>query len=66
MYLGNTKILELENNLSNEDKRRNLKKVYDVLNAIAKDLSLKGIDIKKYFLTKKQYEDIKKNSKNLI
>lgn len=66
MYLGNTKITELENNLTIEDKKRNLKNVYDVINEIAKDLHSKGENIKKYFLTEKQYETIKKTSKNII
>lgn len=66
MYLGNTKITELENSLSINDKKKNLKNIYDVINEIAKDLNLKGKDIKKYFLTENQYETIKKTSNNLI
>ncbi len=66
MYFENTKIIELENNLTQEEKRRNLKKVYDVTNEIGKELFSKGKDISKYFLSNSEYDKIKKENNNLI
>lgn len=67
MQIGNTKINQLENNLTEDEKRRNLTKLYDVLNDIGKDLYQKGQNISNYFYTKEQYEEIKKNPNiNLI
>ena len=66
MYYGNTKITEIKNDLLPEEKRRNLKNLYDVINNIAKKLYNSGTDVKKYFYTDCQYENIKKNKENLI
>lgn len=56
MYLENTKITEIKNNLTKEEKEKNLTKVYDVINDIAKSLYEKGENISKYFIAKKDKE----------
>lgn len=66
MYFGNTKIIEIENNLTQEEKRRNLKKIYDITNEIGKELFSKGKDISKYFLSNLEYEKLQKEKNNLI
>ena len=58
--IGNTKITELENNLTLEEKRLNLKIIYDVFNDIGKELFENGEDISGLFLTKEQFEKIKR------
>ena len=60
------KIIEIDNNLSMDEKRENLRNLYDAINDIAKSLWEKGEDVSKYFYTKEEYEEIKKTSKNLI
>lgn len=62
MYLENTKIIEIDNNLSQKEKERNLSNLYDVINEIGKSLYEKGVDISKYFFTESQYKDIKKEN----
>lgn len=62
MYLENTKIIEIDNNLSQKEKERNLSNLYDVINDIGKSLYEKGVDISKYFFTESQYKDIKKEN----
>ncbi|MCM1052493.1 MAG: hypothetical protein NC483_00725 [Ruminococcus sp.] len=66
MYLENTKIIEIENNLSNEDRRFNLNNLYNVINEIGEELYNKGEVVSKCFLTKEQYQEIKKNPENLL
>lgn len=56
MYLENTKIIEIENKLTKEEKEKNLSKVYDVINDIAKSLYEKGEDVSKYFIKNKEKE----------
>jgi len=62
MYLENTKIIEIDNNLSQKEKERNLSNLYDVINDIGKSLYEKGVDISKYFFSEFQYENIKKEN----
>lgn len=66
MYLENTKITELDNNLTEEEKRKNLKNFYDVVNGIAKRLHDGGKDVSKYFLTKQEYDEIRTNKEKTI
>lgn len=66
MYLENTKITEIDSNLSIEEKRKNLKNVYKVMNEIGKELFDKGVDLSNYFFSKSQYEELQKKGKNLI
>lgn len=66
MYLENTKIIEIDSNLSIEEKRKNLKNVYKVMNEIGKELFDKGVDLSNYFFSKSQYEELQKKGKNLI
>ena len=54
MYLENTKIIEVDNNLSQKEKERNLSNLYDVINDIGKSLYEKGVDISKYFFSEFQ------------
>ncbi len=56
MYLENTKITEIKNDLTKEEKEKNLTKLYDIINDIAKDLYEKGENISKYFINKKDKE----------
>ena len=62
MYLENTKIIEIDNDLSQKEKEKNLSHVYDVINDIGKSLYEKGVDISKYFFTESQYKKIKKEN----
>ncbi len=52
MYLESTKITEIKNDLTKEEKEKNLKNVYDVINDIAKSLYEKGENVSKYFISK--------------
>lgn len=62
MYLENTKIIEIDNDLSQKEREKNLSNLYDVINEIGKSLYEKGVDISKYFFTESQYENIKKEN----
>ena len=64
MLLGNTKIIEVESNLTLEEKSENLKKLYDVINAIAERLFYEGKDVSQYFLTEEELQQI--DEKNFI
>lgn len=49
-----------------EEKKKNLKKVYDVINKIARNHKAKGEDVSNWFYTKAEFEQIKKNPKNRV
>ena len=49
-----------------DNKRQNLKNVYDVINKIARQHKEKGEDVSGWFYTKEQFEEIKKDPKNKI
>jgi len=49
-----------------DNKRQNLKNIYDVINKIARQHKEKGEDVSDWFYTKEQFEEIKKNPKNKI
>lgn len=66
MKKENTKIILLENDLTIEERRNNLKELYDVMNSIGKKLFDNGIDVSKYFYTQEQYNSLLKNSKEVI
>ena len=57
------KIIEIKNNLSLEEERRNLKNIYDVFNKIGKSLWDKGEDVSEYFYSNNEYEQLKKTGK---
>ena len=58
-----SKVTEIPNNLTQEQKARNLKHLYDVINDIAKDLWEKGEDISDLFYTDEEIEKLKKKKK---
>ena len=49
-----------------DNKRQNLKNIYDVINKIARQHKEKGEDVSDWFYTKEQFEEIKKDPKNKI
>ena len=49
-----------------DNKRQNLKNIYDVINKIARQHKEKGEDVSSWFYTKKEFEEIKKDHKNKI
>ena len=63
MKIGKTKITFIENNLSNEERKRNLKDLYDYINKLADKYEKQGVDVTSWFYTEKQIERMKKNSK---
>lgn len=46
--------------------KQNLKKIYDVINKIARQHKEKGEDVTDWFYTKGQFEEIKKDPNNRI
>ena len=48
------------------NKKKNLENIYDVINKIAKAHKDKGEDVSKWFYTKAEFEQIKKNPKNKV
>ncbi len=55
MFLGNTEIIEIKSDLTDEEKNRQLKKLYDVINKIAERLFYEGTDVSEFFLTDEEY-----------
>ncbi|MBQ7030796.1 MAG: hypothetical protein IJN13_00295 [Bacilli bacterium] len=60
------KITLIKNDKLIEETRFNLKKLYDVINEIGRDLSKRNVDISSYFYSSEQYKKILKENKNLI
>lgn len=52
-------VVILDNNLSIEEERRNLKNIYDVVFNIAKAQKARGIDVSSVFISKSEYENLK-------
>lgn len=53
--------VELYSNVTKEESKNNLIKVYDVINKIADKKRKQGIDVSDWFYTKEQLESMKKN-----
>ncbi len=49
----------IENNLSKEELKKNLKKLYDVIYKIGMQQKERGIDVSNAFMTVDEYERIK-------
>ena len=47
-----------------EERKQNLKNLYDIINKIAKQHREKGENVDHWFYTSKQVEELKKESKN--
>ena len=47
-------------------RRQNLIKVYDVINKIARAHKARGEDVSSWFYTKEQFEELKKDPKNIF
>ncbi len=63
MKIGKTKITFIENNLSNEERKQNLKDLYDYINKLADKYEKQDVDVTSWFYTEKQIERMKKNKK---
>lgn len=53
------KVIVIENNLSKEEKKKNLKKLYDVISKIGKQQRERGIDVSSSFMTIDEYNELK-------
>lgn len=53
------KVIVVENNLTKEDKKKNLKKLYDVISKIGKQQRERGIDVSSSFMTIDEYNELK-------
>jgi hypothetical protein len=49
-----------------DNKRQNLKNIYDVINKIARAHKEKGEDVSSWFYSREEFEEIKKDPKNKI
>lgn len=49
-----------------DKQKQNLKNVYDVINKIAKNHREKGENVDDWFISKEEFEEIKKNPNNRI
>lgn len=64
--VGQAKI-EIISDVTPEERKINLKNIYDTINQIAENQRLAGKDVDGWFYSKKELEDLKNNnSKNLI
>lgn len=63
MQIGNTKINFIENNLSDEERRKNLKDLYDYVNKLADKYEKKGVDVNSWFYKEEEIETLKKDKK---
>lgn len=59
--IGKTKI-EIISTCTDEEKKQNLKKAYDVINKIADAQRLAGKNVDSWFYTNKELEEMKKNN----
>ena len=53
------KVIVIENNLTKEEKKNNLKKLYDVISKIGKQQRERGIDVSRSFMTIDEYNNLK-------
>lgn len=64
--IGQTKV-EIISDVTPEERKINLKNIYDTVNQIADNQRLAGNNVENWFYSKKELDDLKKNnSKNLI
>lgn len=63
MEIGNTKINFIQNNLSDEERRKNLKDLYDYINKLADKYEKKGINVDSWFYTEEEIKILKSNEK---
>lgn len=47
-----------------DDKKKNLKNIYDVINKIARQHKERGEDVSSWFYKKSEIDELKKNPKN--
>ncbi len=60
-------VIVIENNLTEEEKKNNLKKLYDVISKIGKQQRERGIDVSSSFMTIDEYNKLKlKKPENFI
>ena len=52
-------VIVIENNLTKEEKKNNLKKLYDVISKIGKQQRERGIDVSSSFMTIDEYNELK-------
>ena len=52
-------VIVIENNLTKEEKKNNLKKLYDVILKIGKQQRERGIDVSRSFMTIDEYNNLK-------
>ena len=52
-------VIVIENNLTKEEKKNNLKKLYDVISKIGKQQRERGIDVSSSFMTIDEYNKLK-------
>ena len=52
-------VIVIENNLTKEEKKNNLKKLYDVISKIGKQQRERGIDVSRSFMTIDEYNNLK-------
>lgn len=62
LQIGKAKI-EIISNVTPEERRENLKNIYDVVNKIADQKRAEGIDVESWFYSAQELENLKK-SKN--
>lgn len=53
------KVIVIENNLTKEEKKNNLKKLYDIISKIGKQQRERGIDVSSSFMTIDEYNELK-------
>lgn len=65
LEIGNTKIeVCIENKPTEEQVKKRLTQVYDVINEIARNAEKRGVDTLSWFYTEKQLNTLKLNEKN--
>lgn len=62
LQIGKAKV-EIISNVTPEERRENLKNIYDVVNKIADQKRAEGIDVESWFYSAQELENLKK-SKN--
>lgn len=66
LQIGKAKV-EIISNVTPEERKENLKNVYDVVNKIADKKRAEGIDVESWFYSAQELENLKKsNSAKLV